>query len=484
MNKAFPLIVALAAIIALGGRARADVQVEEGDDGLIVFRMTVTPAAAPVPALAHRLVLRELDVKPGNAAPFYYRTFAAADAVAKGLREKHEEQYDEWILDMPIAELPLEQVREAAGAFDQAVGDLMEATTRRDCQWDWQLEGIRGPELFSFLLPELQQSREMSRALCVRARLAIAEGQYNVALHELQINYKMARDMAIEPLLVNALVGVAEASMGHRAVIDLIGAPDSPNLFWALTELPDPFIDMRAAVRFEMSSAFRVFPFMIDAEQQEHSPEEWARLLTDGVMQLEPLMNGGPPLNEAVTRAGVTGMALFTYTGAKQRLIDGGMDADRIEQMPVGQVIAIDAGRQFRRLSDEFEKWWYVPYRDARDRNDDAEKLLGGSKFDGGYGHVLASLLLPALNAARTAQVRLQWQTGGIQTLEAIRMHAAETGELPASLDQIEVVTLPENPATGRPYQYRLDGETGVLDLPASDGFPSIAWRFEIKLAD
>jgi hypothetical protein len=484
MNKALPLFAALAAAIALGGPARADVQVDEGDDGLIVFRMTVTPAAAPVPALSHRLVLRELDVKPGNAASFYYRAFAGAEAVAKGLREKFEDQYDEWVFETPVAELPLEQVREAAVAFDPVVANLSEATRRRDCDWAWQLEGIRGPDLYSFLIPELQQSREVSRALCLRARLAIAERRYDDALLELRMNYKMARDMAAEPLLVNALVGVAEASTGHRAAIDLIGAPDSPNLFWALTELPDPFIDMREAARFEMSTAFRVFPFMIDAEQQEHSPEEWARLLTDGVMQLEPLINGGPPLNEALTRAGVTGMALFTYTGAKRRLIDGGMDADRIERMPVGQVLAIDAGRQFRRLSDEFEKWWYVPYRDARGRNDDAEKLLGGSKFDGGYGHVLASLLLPALNAARTAQVRLRWQTGGIQTLEAIRMHAAEMGELPASLDQITVVPLPENPATGQPYEYRLDGDTGVLELPTSDGFPSISWRFEIKLAD
>jgi hypothetical protein len=40
------------------------------------------------------------------------------------------------------------------------------------------------------------------------------------------------------------------------------------------------------------------------------------------------------------------------------------------------------------------------------------------------------------------------------------------------------------NRVTGRAYQYRLDGDKGVLDLPFSDGFPNIAWRFEIKLAD
>jgi hypothetical protein len=223
---------------------------------------------------------------------------------------------------------------------------------------------------------------------------------------------------------------------------------------------------------------------MINAESQEHSAEEWARLLANGVAQLDPLTSGGPQLNETMARVGVTGLALFTYTGAKQRLVAAGMDAERVEGMPVGQVVAVDAAHEYRRLADEFEKWWYIPYREARTRAKDAEKELGGSKLNGGFGRLVANLLLPALSAARTAQVRLEWQTGGLQTLEAIRMHAAETGELPNSLDELKVVPLPENPATGRAYQYRRNGDGAVLELPASDGFPNIAWRFEIELAD
>ena len=40
--------------------------------------------------------------------------------------------------------------------------------------------------------------------------------------------------------------------------------------------------------------------------------------------------------------------------------------------------------------------------------------------------------------------------------IEAIRMHAARTGELPAALDQLSVVPAPANPFTGRPFDYRL----------------------------
>jgi hypothetical protein len=80
--------------------------------------------------------------------------------------------------------------------------------------------------------------------------------------------------------------------------------------------------------------------------------------------------------------------------------------------------------------------------------------------------------------------VKLDWQLNGLQTIEAIRMHAAETGKLPTALSEITVVPVPKNPVTEQPYEYRLDGDTAVLDLPASDGFPGgIAWRFEIQLA-
>ena len=62
-------------------------------------------------------------------------------------------------------------------------------------------------------------------------------------------------------------------------------------------------------------------------------------------------------------------------------------------------------------------------------------------------------------------------------------MHAAQTGRLPKSLDEIKVVPVPENPATGKVFEYRLDDDTAILELPFRDGFPGTAWRFEITLA-
>jgi hypothetical protein len=234
-----------------------------------------------------------------------------------------------------------------------------------------------------------------------------------------------------------------------------------------------------------MSSFLRVFPFLRDAETQEHSSEEWSRLLAHAISELGPLTGGSDPLeNDTIRRLAVTGLGLAAYTPAKQRLHDQGFNAAQVEQMPVGQVIAIDAAREFRRIADEFEKWWYLNARVATQRIERIEDRLGENKLEGGFGRVVAAILLPAVNAARLAQERPQWQTDALRVVEAIRMHAAETGRLPAKLDEIDVVPVPINRATGQSYQYKLDGETAVLDLPFSDGYPSVAWRFEIQLAD
>ncbi len=488
MTRKVLLALAVFAVALAGAQARAalTVETESTDDGeRTIFRMTVTPAAEPAPALRHRLLLRDIDVKHGNAAPMYYRTLMDVPRITKALKDKFGDDWYDWISAFGEA-FPIEKVREAAatiGALDQ----LREAAARRECDWGWQLDEITGPDLFAYLLPEIQESRQVSRFLMLKARLAIAEGRYDEALDLLRINFKMGSDVAGEPLLVCGLVGIAEAGMGLRAMADLIAAPDSPNLYWALSELPDPPISLHHALRFEMSNILRVLPFLRDAETQQHSPEEWARLLSEGLSELQQVGIGGSGYgfpNREVVQMGVAAMAMTTYPAAKQRLIDGGMDPARVEEMPVGQVIAVDSEREYRRVADAIEKWWYQPYRVARDRLREAEdETLGSVELSRGYGATLAALLLPAVNAARSAEERLQWQTDALRVVEAIRMHAAETGKLPASLDEIEVVPVPENPRTGKPFEYRWDGDAAVLELPFSDGFSGAAWRFEIRLA-
>ena len=467
------------------------VETEETQGQQITFRMTVTPAAEPVPALKHRLQLREIDLRQGNAAPFYYRALRAAPRAYQATREKFGEEYDQWYrTQLPLHELPLEKLHDAAGSWQAAVmQDLRIAAQRRHCDWEWNLQEMRGPDLIAFHLEEVNESREVARALMLQTRLALAEQRIDDALDLLRLNYRLGRDVAREPLLVCDLVGIAIATMGNREVVELIAQSGSPNLYWALTELPRPLIDIRESLRSEMSLGLRTFPFILDAETADHSPQEWSRLLAKALLEGQMLMDSSPriPAEQMVlAQAGVTAMSLISYPAAKQRLVTSGMDPQQVARLPVGQIVAIDSLREYRKIADALEKWQYIPYRTLRSREvpDPLENHSPSDVLTHGYGYALAASLLPAITAARAAEQRLVWEIDGLRTLEAIRMHAAQTGELPASLAAIEMVPVPENPATGEPFDYQLQGDMAVLDQPFSDGFRGIAIRYQIRLAN
>ncbi|RIK72915.1 MAG: hypothetical protein DCC67_18570, partial [Planctomycetota bacterium] len=318
----------------------------EGEQGLTVFQMTVTPAAEPTPAFKHRLTPSPLELRPGNAALHYMRSFAegALSSAWKSVREQFKLNDQDgtgegpawYSTNLPLKDLPLDQARQAAARFDSIVEQsVARGVIRDDCNWGRNLEELRGMDVVGLLLPEAQESRSMARALMLRARVAVADGDFERAIAHLRMTYRLGQHVASDPILVCGLVGIAEASMANMEAIELMAAPGSPNLYWALAELERPLIDLRPAVRYEMRWGLRIFPILLNPESEEHSPQEWARLLADTLKNLETVTLGPAP-DEELIQLGVAGYALVAYPDAKQRLIDGGMDADQVQRMPVG----------------------------------------------------------------------------------------------------------------------------------------------------
>src|SRR5687768_1246965 len=80
---------------------------KKGEKWLIDREMTVSPAAAPVPSLRHRLYPSSFDRKEGTAVPLYLRfAHEKTDAWRKALKEKPEE----WN-KLPPDKLPLAEVK-------------------------------------------------------------------------------------------------------------------------------------------------------------------------------------------------------------------------------------------------------------------------------------------------------------------------------------------------------------------------------------
>jgi hypothetical protein len=476
----------------------------EGEDNITVIKMIVTPAAEPQPPLKHRFVARDIDLKPGNAAPYYYRAIIDLPRRMEALRKKYDEdeELSKWYGTgseaLPVDQLPVEKVRDAVSAsIGGAVWEqLVEATQRRDCDFQLGLSEIRGIELITVLLEEFQRSREISRMLAMRTRLAISERRFDDAVETTRMNYRLAHDFGSVPFIVSGLIGIAESGVTNATLLELIAAPDSPNLYWSLSELRQPMIDMRPAIRFELDFGPRMFPFIHRAETTDRSHEEWNRLFRqafsdlskiDGQVALFGAANAAE--NEAGTGIAATAVALLGYSHAKAKLIEQGVNRERVETMGVGHVMAIYTERNYLRLANEYEKLWYMPFWEMQARARELDKQLDGAGLlSGGEDRELmplVSLLLPAMHAARSAQVRLERDIAAMRVIEALRMYAAAyDGRLPARLEDIEQVPLPPNPATGKPFVYRLDNGTAILELPASEGTPGYNRRFEIQVAN
>lgn len=490
--------LSLTLTIVLAPWARADVTYTETDartgDSLTVIQMTVTPAAEPVPAFKHRFIARDIDLQPGNAAPYYYRAMLDLKPTMDRVRKEFGDEFDTWYIGggdaIPIRALPLEKVRKAVDMTDGPFHDhLRRAVQLRECDWELGFEELRGVDVIAALLPEFQESRQLGRLLSLQTRLATAERRYDDAIEAMRINYRLGRDVAKEPILVCGLVGIAIEQITNGTVTELIAAPDSPNLYWALTELPQPLIDLRSSARFEIDFGPRVFPFIHQAESTDRSPQEWNRLYSLAIRDLAKVGEGGIAMRSDTGASVVaTGMALVGYSHAKATLIAQGLDRERVEKMSVGQVLAIYTERNYRLFADEFAKLWYVPFPELRKRDRAlGERLRNAGSFAGGAERdvlPIVSTLLPALQAARTAQVRLERDLAALRVIEALRMYAAgHDGRLPASLADIDQVPVPTNPVTGQPFVYRLEGATAILELPPSDGIPGYNRRFEIQIA-
>ncbi len=241
---------------AKGGQAQPP-EKKEGDkpDEKWLFdrSLTISPARAPVPALKYRLYPTIAERKEGNAVPMYLRfAHERSDAQKKALSEKTEE----WIA-LPADKLPLPEMKEFLGGYSYKLRQLELGARRKTADWSYALDSGSPIEI---LLPDAQEMRKYGALLVVKARVEIAEGHYADALHTLETAFSFSQQISEGPFLIHSLVAIAGALRCSDAVLELIERPDSPNLYWALTALPRPLIDLRKNLEFEQQMLELQFP--------------------------------------------------------------------------------------------------------------------------------------------------------------------------------------------------------------------------------
>ena len=156
------------------------------------------------------------------------------------------------------------------------------------------------------------------------------------------------------------------------------------------------------------------------------------------------------------------------------------MDAQRVKAMSEDEVVARALVGQYQDMRDDQFKLGYLPWRDARSRIKETKQRLKSVKA--GPLTVLAELE-PTISCLE-AELRLDRRVAALRVVEAIRLYAAShDGMLPEELNQITEVPVAEDPATGKPFEYRRDGAAAVLALPDAGmtGRPTPSYRISIR---
>jgi hypothetical protein len=460
-RRCAPAYVMLLSFLSLADCARAPAAAAE-EKWLIDAALTLTPQGEPHPALEYRLFPLAPDLKEGNAVPIYLRlNFEQNDAARR-----------DWSLTplkwnaLPIDKIPLAEAKKFLDHYKRFLRQFELGAQRKTAEWNYTLD--QG-SVIDILLPDVQQMRGFVPMMVLKVRVELADGDYASAAHWLETGFAFSRHVSNGPFLINRLVGVACADQFENCVLDFAQQPDAPNLYWSLTALPRPLIDLRDAMETEYRFLGMQFPELADLNQPR-SPEQWDAVLKKVRTEYQVITQADLERPEGSrlkpldgTRAEDPASKSPDLPAARKYLTEHQkLSAGKVNAMPPAQVLLLFLVGAYNEFRDDTFKATYLPYTEARRVFADAESRRKAAPDS--EGKRFADAMLPAIKNVQAAQVRLHRKVDALRVIEALRLYAAaHEGALPDKLNEVTLVPIPDDPGTGKPFEYERNGDAATL---------------------
>lgn len=466
-----------------GGAAFAFVQAQDGKPGSTmtlselqqgpkkaeesVAVLRVRAAAEPTPALRYSLYPSHWDLKPGRAELHFARVLIAISQVPKEKRQ----EWEQWA---PEVRIPSDaQLAEAVQSLNFVFSELHLLAMCEDLTWDHRIRDLQGPQIYSYLLPDVQEVRAMARLLSLKAEHQRRQQDFEGVCSTVSDGFRLAEFVGQGETLIQKLVGIAVSAIMRTVIERTIETENCPNLYWAIARIPRPLINISESVLWELRNVNRVFPVLAEAESatwtEAEAAQKWGALIED----LKVL--GGMTSADSTSIQLKLAIASLTLAGsAKERLTAAGLSSERLNKMSALQIVLADAGRELRRAGDAMAKSSLLPASLAAPLSAQSSMEFDQwvqNQSHNSVGAAIAGVLFPAFRQAREAETRTLVGQHRLMTLEAIRMHAAEhDGQPPESLDRLSPVPAMPDPYTDRPFEYRVekDGERFLITLRAA----------------
>lgn len=436
---------ALAVVVAGMCAANAQSPIEP-KDGKDIVPLTVDATRLPRPALKYRLMPELREMHTGNQVQAFYKCFFEQNPLFYSKESTDKQQ--KWNV-APLKELATE--KELVGYGGSAAKQAAYAA-RLDAV-NWEVTNQAKSEGVELLLPDIQQMRMLALVLKIRVRGEIARGEFDAAIQTLQTLFSLAHAFNEHPTLIGHLVGMAITMIALGEVEEFVQQPGAPNLFWALADLPAPFIDLRKGREGEKLLITKGYDVLRKAVPVPEAA------LAELLKPLDTVASFGdakfdPPsawsAKQAKDKAAVA--------AASARLQEYGHTADALAKLSPLQVVMMDDFAQYETDLDDAMKWTNVPLWQL-------PADIGTRKRPSAF-----ETLIPAFQKVMLAKVRLHQRVAQLAVAEGVRAHAGGNGgKLPAALDAVKL-PLPADPVTGKPFVYELKGDTAAIRGTAPPG--------------
>ncbi len=456
-------VMATLCLFATSSAARAEVTTIASEDPsqLTIYVMTVTPAPEPKPALKYHFLVPPVDRIQGNAATLYYKAMSYEGPDPNGPLSKvtsaDDEEPSKALFDLPLSKFPKQQAEELVRWLDGEYFEWIRDAGRCDhCDW---MDGIREHGI-STLLPQAQASRATCWSLALRARLQIAQEKIDDAIETLRAGYGWSRNLSKSPTLIQCFIGNVFQELLNPQVCALIGQENSPNLYWALTDLATEPIDFHEALSYESKVIEFTFHDIDDLDRRNFSEEELQKLAKN--------------ISDLSMRSIFTAINTFLWAvqlepEARRYLLDRGFTAEKLDAMPVLQRVILYRWKQYEVVRDDCFKFLMLPDGESLGSATRSDQVVRAA-YTRGEGSPFTNLL-PAIHAAMYAHLRSMRQINLLRTVEALRMYAAEHGRWPEKLEDIKAVPVPNDPFTEKPFEYAVkDGVALLRPTPDAPG--------------
>jgi hypothetical protein len=430
-----------------------------------VIQFSTRAMAAPVPAFRYRFLPELVDQQPGNAALLY----VAAAREMSNVRGKdaqavdEDNKVDQW-LELPVRELPKEEVRTYLSRYFPAMTQYRLATLRARCDFDppFRSEGLKT------LLPYLHDVRPLARLAVLSARLKIADGDFAGAVEDLGLPLVHARHLDQDAVLIQLLVAASVAQMSVAQMPELVAQEYAPNLYWALSALPAPMMDLRRCMQFERALAYYSIPQLKEARAGRLTAEQWTQALkamTEMRGVISPQGAAAAARADAGERSMVAVLAVKEYPLAKRWLLEERYAPQDVEAMPVAQALGLYHVGQFERWTQELDKGLSLPFWQGIGELARAEDRVRSASKENPWG--LLAIFAPTGRTAYMNISRVDRQVAIWRAAEAVRAHAAaHDGKAPATLAEIVDTPAPLDPFTGQPFGYSVKGDEVTIEAP------------------